>query len=41
VKAKVQEQTADHAARKVEAFEGIRKQRAKEKEQGRDDRRRG
>ncbi|WP_198283338.1 MobA/MobL family protein [Sphingomonas sp. PAMC 26617] len=39
VKAKTQEQTADQAMRKVKALEGIRKQRTKEKERGRDDHR--
>lgn len=41
VKAKAQEQTADQAERKAKALESIRKQRAKEKELGRDDRGRG
>lgn len=41
VKAKAQEQTADQTERKAKALESIRKQRAKEKELGRDDRGRG
>jgi hypothetical protein len=43
VKAKAQEQTTDQAERKAKAkaLESIRKQRAKEKELGRDDRGRG